>query len=709
MFSDKYLTRSGPTCSTGSLSAFACLVLLLTTIPPLRSQDYYSTRSVVVEDLIEKIARESEQELDYLTLFSDIYRHLETPLNLNTASREELEKLQLLSDFQILSLQQYIRENGPLLSIYELPLVYGFDESLARILEPLVILETPDRSPKGPPKSSHQLLIKVASVLEKQEGYAEIPDSALEANPNARYLGNPLRITTRYRYRWGDKLAFGYNGDKDPGEPFFSGENRQGFDFNSVYFQANDVWKFKRIQAGDYQVRAGQGLSLWSGLAFGKSPDIVNLRKKGDALAPYTSIDENRFMRGIAGTVGLGNLDITGFFSHKRIDANIVGDTLEDRDTFSSFQRTGYHRTPGEFNDKDAVRETVAGGNIAWNHRQFKIGASFLHYFFDTEYERLWQGGSPPALNGNSNSNLGVDYLLVLKRVSLFGEFSSSLNTGTGNWWERLAVLNGASFELHPRVSMSLLQRYMGAGFTALYGNAFRENSVNSNENGIYMGVEIRPFPHWRLTGYLDAYRFPYLARLFASEHSGFDYHLQADYADRDRLSGYLRYRYKRKPENINGDTAPVPGTPIPQGSQFRLHISYRISDALTFQDRLELSHYEKEEKESGWLAYHDILYKPATLPLSFSFRYAMFDTESWASRIYTYEHDVLYAFAIPSYYGRGIRTYLNARWTIGRHIDLWFKYALSWYPDRETISSGLNEIQGHHRQDVNVQLRVKF
>ncbi|MFC2113514.1 hypothetical protein ACFLTA_09625 [Bacteroidota bacterium] len=86
-----------------------------------------------------------------------------------------------------------------------------------------------------------------------------------------------------------------------------------------------------------------------------------------------------------------------------------------------------------------------------------------------------------------------------------------------------------------------------------------------------------------------------------------------------------------------------------------------------------------------------------------------MFDTETYNSRIYTYEHDVLYAFAIPSWYGRGIRTYLNTRWQIGRHVDLWFKYALSWYPDRETISSGLNEIQGHHRQDVNVQMRLRF
>jgi hypothetical protein len=133
----------------------------------LGAQEYYSTRSIVVEDLIGKIARESENELDYETLFQDIYYFLENPLNLNSATKEELEKLHLLTDFQILSLQHYIKENGPLLSIYELPLVYGFDELSARTLEPLVVLEPPSREmPAGKRKSSHQLLMRVSSVLE---------------------------------------------------------------------------------------------------------------------------------------------------------------------------------------------------------------------------------------------------------------------------------------------------------------------------------------------------------------------------------------------------------------------------------------------------------------------------------------------------------------------------------------------------------------
>ena len=40
------------------------IAILLTIVHQSGAQEYYSTRSVVVEDLIEKIARDSEEELD---------------------------------------------------------------------------------------------------------------------------------------------------------------------------------------------------------------------------------------------------------------------------------------------------------------------------------------------------------------------------------------------------------------------------------------------------------------------------------------------------------------------------------------------------------------------------------------------------------------------------------------------------------------------
>jgi len=38
-------------------------------------------------------------------------------------------------------------------------------------------------------------------------------------------------------------------------------------------------------------------------------------------------------------------------------------------------------------------------------------------------------------------------------------------------------------------------------------------------------------------------------------------------------------------------------------------------------------------------------------------------------------------------------RTFLNTHHDLGRHIDLRLNYALGWYPNPETIGSGLNGI----------------
>jgi hypothetical protein len=326
-----------------------------------------------------------------------------------------------------------------------------------------------------------------------------------------------------------------------------------------------------------------------------------------------------------------------------------------------------------------------------------------VHYFFDTEPVK--DPDEPFDFTGNRNTNLGLDYTLSLNRMIFFGEM------GYSAFGQSIAALNGASFDLHEQVSLSVLHRFFDKRFYALYGNAFTEGSENNNEHGIYLGLEVRPFAHWRLSGYLDAYSFPWLTSRTSAPSSGYDYHLQAEYASHDRMKAYVRLRHKAKPVDGNTENANAARIETARTSHLRIHFTYPVAEGLTFQNRLEISHFQKGSgnREYGYLAYHDVLYKPPGFPLGFSFRYCMFDTDSYFSRIYSYEHDVLYAFSIPSFHDRGIRTYLNARWRIGRYLDLWFKYALTWFRNRETISSGLNEITGNKKSDLRLQLRVKF
>ena len=140
-----------------------------------------------------------------------------------------------------------------------------------------------------------------------------------------------------------------------------------------------------------------------------------------------------------------------------------------------------------------------------------------------------------------------------------------------------------------------------------------------------------------------------------------------------------------------------------------RLHIQYKPSETFTLKTRLEHAFYKGLEKENGFIIFQDIQFAPENIPLNVSTRLAWFNTNSYNSRIYAYENDLLYTFSIPAYYGKGFRTYLNLKYKITEKLDFWVKIANTSWSDRETISSGNNKILGNNKTELKFQLRLKI
>ncbi len=86
-----------------------------------------------------------------------------------------------------------------------------------------------------------------------------------------------------------------------------------------------------------------------------------------------------------------------------------------------------------------------------------------------------------------------------------------------------------------------------------------------------------------------------------------------------------------------------------------------------------------------------------------------MFDKDDFDKRQYIYERDVLYAFSIPALSGRGLRSYFVLRFKASRKLDFWIKYSRTRFTDRETVGSGLEEIDGNSRTIVRAQTRIRF
>ncbi len=690
---------------------FLVLVLVFVYTQRLAAQEKEPKKNENFEDLIEEIAANSEEELDYTVLLDELNYFYQHPLNLNTATRDDLEKMQFLNTIQINNLLDYINKHGPMLSLYELHVIEGFTYEDIQQMLPFVEVGEAQKHKFNWKNTfrygQHQLFLRSRFTLQEQAGYKEIPDSVLAEDPDKnRYLGSKYKLYTRYIFRYSDHVKWGITAEKDPGEEFFTGNQPQGFDYYSAHLEVNDIGIVKSAVVGDYQMQFGQGLVLWSGMSMGKSSYILNINKNARGLRKYSSTNENIFMRGAGTTLSIGNFEITGFYSKKSIDANISSvDTLEDEiQEVSSFQTTGYHTTPNEIEDKDAIKETITGGNISFNSRFFKGGLTLANYRFSAPLNKKESDYNQFEFQGTENTNAGFNYQFQLDNITVFGETALSQN-------KAFATVNGTLMKLAPQVSFAMLHRYYEPEYQALYANAFGENSQTANENGIYTGIEFHPVAYWSVKAYFDTFRFPWLRFRTDAPSHGKEYMVEVNYHTSRQLQMYCRLKHETKQENlITDDISPVNLAAVDK-LKIRYHITWQANELFRLKNRIEMARYKKgsESAEKGFMIYQDITYTPRKIPLKIDFRYAVFNTDSYNTRIYAYENDVLYGFSIPAYYSKGIRTYLNLRYSFTQAIDLWLRYAITRYHDKKVIGSGLTEINGNKKSQVKIQLRFKF
>lgn len=665
-------------------------------------------------ETIAEILEEGDENLDFNTLLDDLIYFAEHPININTARAEDLVQLPMLDEIDVANLMSHIKANGKLLNIYELQSVNGFTVDVIRQLEPFVKVSDDVDAVKFSFKEmfkegAHELVLRYQQVLEPQAGYAPIEDSLLALSPNSRYLGSQQKYYARYRFKYSNKVSWGITMEKDAGEEFFKGSMKQGFDFYSGHIFVKNLGVVKAAALGDFQAQFGQGLVLWTGLAFGKSSDGVSVKRNAQGLRPYTSVDENRFLRGAGTTLQFGKFEVTAFGSYKLMDANVasVSDTLsEEEETVTSIFSSGFHRTPGELQDRQSISEAVYGGNVSYKGKRLSIGITAVGYQFSKALKRSDDLYNFYEFSGKQNSNYGLDYSYIWKNFHFFGEFALSQNLG-------FATNNGVYMTVDPRVTITAMVRYFQPKYQALYANPVAESSRSNNETGYYLGFNVNPFKNWFLNGYFDIFKFPWLRYQVNGPSYGYEVIGQLSYRPSKTFEVYFRYRQKTKQLTQAADytEAPIRGIENERRNFYRLNLTWNINKAFTLKSRIEYVRYKRGERdvEQGFMLYQDFTYKPLSFPVSFSARLAYFDTESYNARIYVYESDVLYAYSFPAYYYRGMKAYLTLRYDIHKNIDLWVRVANLFYSNRDHVGSGLEETAGKHRTEIKVQLRFNF
>jgi len=666
----------------------------------------------IIQQRIEFISEQLEDEnIDLTALVENLNFFFENPLNLNSADEESLNELGLLTDVQINDLLLHRKLFGKMISIYELQSLPYWDLNTISLVLPFVKVD--DKLDQlhvslkeAIQQGKFEAYFRFQTILEDKAGYEDVPDSILNSS-NSYYHGDPNRYYTRLRFSYRTNLSVGITAEKDPGEQFFKGAQSNGFDFYSAHAFYKGGKYLKSVALGDYQVQVGQGLNFWSGYAFGKTADVTNVKKSAKSLKPYTSVDETRFLRGAAFELGYKKFSLTTFGSYKAVDASvIVGDSLEEDLQFvSSINLTGLHRTNSEIAKKNQLNEIVVGSNLRYKLRNLHLGIAAVYLGYDRDFVKDTLPYNRFDFRGKSNFSISGDYSWVYRNFNFFGEISRSSYSGG------FANLHGVLFSLDRKVQMSLVYRNYARDYQTFYNAGFAEGSKTQNEKGLYAGMKISWTRAISTNVYIDAFKFPWLKFQVDGPSIGHEYMVQQGYRPSRRFEIYVRFREQEKQRNSRLSDGTITELENILQRNYRFNLSYKVSESVKLKSRVEYVTISRssKDKEDGMIITQDIIYKPKSSPISLSLRYALFDTDSYDTRIYTYENNALYVFSVPSYYYRGSRAYAMVRYKFFRKFDLWVRYGVSIFANRSSIGSGAEEIKGGNKTDITVQLRMKF
>ena len=661
------------------------------------SQILEDQKEIQLEQAIESISESDESTIDNSEILEDLTTISEHPLNINSASVEELNQLNMLDFRQVQNIINYRKSYGFLVSPYELIAVEGLTVDVVTALTPFITFDIPVDSLGGATKSHrNNLITRIKSSFPESIGYR-----SATPNNDAAYPGPPVSLYARAHLEPSKRIVVGLLVDNDAGEQFFKGPNRLGSDFYSGFIRYKGEGIIREVVVGDFSLRIGQGLNFGGGGGLGKSANTMGILKFGQNIRPNTSADENRFFRGVSTEIGHGPFKVVVFYSSKNRDANILVDPVSGSRYFTSLQTSGYHRTISEIEDKRSLNEQMYGGYGELKFQRFRLGGLLALQQFNLPMNRGLSPYKAKSFSGRENLNIGLDYQLAMPHTQYFGEVGMSKNGKPGG-------VQGVVWHVHPQLSLSAYFRYFDPGFNSFYGNSLSESSGNKNETGLYTGIMVSPLPKVKIFGYVDMYHFPWLTYSTMAPSSGSDYMVQVMVSFSRRFTLLLKEKYESKPQKGEGKSG-ISSDFDQVTNKFRIQSDFLLSDQLMLRTRFEYSGYQFNSiKENGYLAFQDLIYTPWH-KLKMWIRYAWFNTDGYNSRIYTFENDLLYSFSIPEFHGRGDRFYLNLKWSPSMRLTAYFKIGYTMHHGASSWGSGNDLTQGDHRTELRGLLNWRF
>lgn len=664
----------------------------------LAAQDY-PREQVNFQRLADELFAFQDGDLDHEDLQENLMQYLAHPLELNTATREDLRSLHALSDEQINNLIQHREQSGKFISIYELQAIPGFELTdvyrlvgFVKVADPASLINA-SLVKRIRTDGENYFLIRYSSLLQKKQGFTT-------PEVDSRFNGTPAKMYIRLRSSKPGDFSFGFTAEKDEGERMSWNPSKSlyGFDYLSFHGQVLNKKRIKNLIVGDFQTQFGQGLTLGGGFGMGKGGEtITSVRRSNVGFTPYTSVYEAGGFRGIGATLKITNRILwSGFLSANRRDAN--PESVDG--SISSFQYTGLHRTKKEMAMRKRIQEQNAGTVVQYQTSTVDAGIVVHFLQYENPVNKKLSPYNQFTFKGRSNLNTGFFFNYTLRNFSFFSEASKSKKGGT-------AWLAGILGSLSPGFDWSFVARSFHRDFHSFYGNALSENTNPQNESGTYWGWKYRFSRRISCGGYLDLFRFPWLRYRSYRPSYGKEWLLRLDYQPSRKVSLAFQFRTETKDRNLSTAS---PAYEIQPGRKQNILVSsqYGVGQKLRLKSRIQYSEYLiGHQTSSGFAVVQDLHFEQGRFEVNL--RYALFDTDDYDNRQYVYENDVWLAYSLPAYDGRGIRKVMIVNYKLSRHLSFWLRFSRTRYTDRMASGSGLDTIQGDIRDEIKFQAMIRF
>lgn len=215
--------------------------------------------------------------------------------------------------------------------------------------------------------------------------------------------------------------------------------------------------------------------------------------------------------------------------------------------------------------------------------------------------------------------------------------------------------------------------RFFDIKYQSVFAMSISERTAVQNERGFLIGAVRKVNYNTFFEATADHYYIPYSTSDAGGGKYGAEYKLSASTTFWPlQIKGLLFYEITEKNHPENTGIGKTKTALLKQ--RYRVHIDYAVSESITFRLRSEWSVYNHSSVNTGHLVFMDMRYTTSDNSFYTIVRYALFDTDDYNSRIYAYEHDLLFSYSIPAFHGNGYRLYLVSRLKTGKNLRIWVK-----------------------------------